>query len=141
MLNGAEIFKMGEHGTIKVLYAFDGINTPVGRTDINDTSLIMLIIYSGYRILFKDDLNHKLGSYLALHSSDLIADILKVPHHRKNSLVPIEFIKKVKPKFVMIPSPANLWCSKRSSRPRMWFRIRLFVGEHFPTWQGRMRRR
>ncbi len=119
-LKGGEIFPLGDQGTLKVLYAFDGKNTPVGRTDINDTSLVMMMEHSGHRILFSGDLNQKLGKYVSEHNISIKADILKVPHHGTEGLAPNEFFTKVNARFALVPSPADLWCSERSARPRGW---------------------
>jgi len=114
-------FDFGNGGMLSILYAYDGINTPVGRLDINDTSLIMLLEQDGYRILFAGDLNFKLGSYLADTAKDIAADILKVPHHGTEGCAPNKFFEKVSPKLAMIPSPTKLWCSQRSVRIKSWF--------------------
>ncbi len=103
---------------LEVLYVYDGIHTPVGKTDINDMSAIMMLYDNGRRFLFTGDLNMKLGKYLADNASNIKADVLKVPHHGTEGLAPDSFFEKVNPKILIIPSPKNLWCSKRSSRIR-----------------------
>lgn len=115
-------YDLGNGALLKLLYAFDGINTPVGQTDINDMSLVLMLEYSGYKFLFGGDLNTLLGEYLADHAEDIRADVLKVPHHGTAGLPPNEFFQKVSPKYALVPSPRDLWCSKRSSEPRNWFR-------------------
>ena len=93
-----QTFELGNGATIKILYAFDGINTPVGRTDINDLSLVMMLKQSGHKMLFTGDLNKKIGKYLASHAHDIQADILKIPHHGTESCAPNRFLKAVEPK-------------------------------------------
>lgn len=114
-------FDLGNETRITILYAYDGANTPVGRTDINDTSLIMLLTHKDYKFLFTGDLNRRLGQYLADNATDIQADVLKVPHHGTEGLAPNDFFKAVNPKYAMVPSPKHLWCSDRSKRPRTWF--------------------
>lgn len=46
-----QYFYLGSGAVFEILYAFDGINTPVGRTDINDMSLIMMLEFAGYKML------------------------------------------------------------------------------------------
>jgi competence protein ComEC len=113
-------FDLGNNATIKILHAFDGIHTPVGNTDINDLSLIMMLQQNNRKILFTGDLNQKLGGWLA-KSAEIQADILKVPHHGTEGVAPNSFFEAVSPNYALVPSPKQLWCSKRSSRIRNWF--------------------
>ncbi len=114
-------FDLGNNASMEILYAFDGVNTPVGKTGINDLSLIMMLNYNGYKMLFTGDLNRKIGRYLAKQGKNLKADILKVPHHGTEGVAPDSFFKAVNPDYAMIPAPAQLWCHKRSLRIRNWF--------------------
>lgn len=107
--------------TLDVVCLYDGINTPVGRTDINGTSIIVRLTHGPTRVLFTGDLSSKLGAWLAASDFDLKADILKVPHHGTDDLAPNEFFDKVAPKVAMIPSPKDLWLSQRSKRSREYF--------------------
>jgi beta-lactamase superfamily II metal-dependent hydrolase len=100
---------------------YDGINTPIGRTDINDTSIIVRLTHGPTRVLFTGDLNQRLGTWLATSDFDLKADILKVPHHGTEGLAPNEFFARVNPKIAMISSPKELWFSLRSKRSRDYF--------------------
>lgn len=111
-------FMFDDKSYIEVLYIYDGINTPVGETDINDMSAITMIYDNNNKFLLTGDLNNKLGSYLAKNSINIQADILKVPHHGTEGLAPNSFFDKVKPKDIIVTSPENLWRSKRSSRVR-----------------------
>jgi competence protein ComEC len=113
-------FELGLGSSLKILYAFDGLNTPVGRTDINDTSVIMLLKHGFNTALFTGDLNDKLGEYLAKEGKSLKADILKLPHHGTEGAAPDAFFDAVSPKDVLVPSPALLWCSARSARMKSW---------------------
>ena len=85
-VNGGEIFDLGNDVILKILYAFDGYNTPFGQTDINDTSLIMSLESGDYKFLFTGDLNAKLSQYIVETSKDIKADVLKVPHHGTDGL-------------------------------------------------------
>ena len=100
---------------------YDGINTPVGRTDINDTSILLRLTHGPTRVLFTGDLNQRLGAWLATSDLDLKADILKVPHHGTEGLAPNEFFAKVDPKVAFVSSPEELWFSLRSKRTRDYF--------------------
>ena len=107
--------------TLEVVCLYDGINTPVGRTDVNDTSMILRLTHGPTRALFTGDLNYSLGAWLAKSDLDLRADILKVPHHGTEGLAPNEFFDRVAPKVAMVPSPRELWYSLRSKRTRTYF--------------------
>lgn len=118
------VFDLGLGSSLKMLYAFDGVNTPVGRTDINDMSHIMLLKHGFNTALFTGDLNAKLGAYLAKEGKDLKVDILKLPHHGTEGAPPDAFFDAVSPKAAMVPSPALLWCTPRSARMKNWVESR-----------------
>jgi competence protein ComEC len=103
---------------MEVLYVYNGIDTPVGTTDINDMSVVSMLYHGGNKFLFTGDLNKKLGSYLAKHANNIQADILKAPHHGTEGFAPNSFFKKVSPKVLIVPSPKHLWFGKRSKRSR-----------------------
>ena len=117
-------FDLGLGSSLKILYAFDGVNTPVGRTDINDMSHIMLLKHGFNTALFTGDLNAKLGAYLAKEVKDLKVDILKLPHHGTEGAPPDAFFDAVSPKAALVPSPALLWCTPRSARMKNWVESR-----------------
>ena len=122
-------FKIGSDASLDILYAYDGVNTPVGRTDINDMSLIMKLRHGTQTALFTGDLNNKMGEYLAKEGKNLKADILKLPHHGTEGAAPDSFFEAVSPTAALVPSPALLWCSARSARMKTWFE-----GRKIPTY-------
>lgn len=107
--------------TLKVLAVFDGKNTPVGRTDINDTSAIMKLTYGNMSFLFTGDLNARLSEYLVGSKYDVKSDILKVPHHGTEGVATNAFFDAVSPKLALVPAPKGLWLSDRSKRIRDYF--------------------
>jgi competence protein ComEC len=111
----------GVSGGIDVLCCYDGLNSPLGPTDVNDTSIILRVFHGKTRILFTGDLNHTLGAFLAASTIDLKADLLKVPHHGTEGVAPNEFFDRVGAHDVLIPSPKKLWESARSMRLRNYF--------------------
>ena len=114
---------------LDVVCLYDGIHTPIGKTDINDTSMIVRLTHGKIRALFTGDLNRPLGEYLARSSFDLAADLLKAPHHGTEGCAPNEFFDRVHPAAVMVPSPKALWFSLRSKRIRDYF-----SGHHIPAY-------
>jgi beta-lactamase superfamily II metal-dependent hydrolase len=113
-------FNIGAVSDLEILYAYDGVNTPVGGTDINDMSLIMKLSHANSTALLTGDLNNKIGEYLSKEGKELKADILKLPHHGTEGAAPDTFYDAVAPKVAMVPSPALLWCSARSARMKKW---------------------
>jgi competence protein ComEC len=118
----SEIWEFPEtKASIEVLYAYDGVNTPIGVTDINDTSVLLKLTVGTTRVLFTGDLNQPMGDYLAVQAKNLQADILKVPHHGTAGLAPNRFFDAVGPRLAMVPSPRRLWLSDRSKQARTYF--------------------
>lgn len=108
---------------LKVLANYNGKNSPVGQTDINDAALLLMLIYKDFKMYFAADLNRALGQYLADHETDdnLTATVLKVPHHGTEGVAPNAFFDRVAPKVAIVPAPTWLWCSLRSARIRNYF--------------------
>jgi competence protein ComEC len=111
-------FVFDKESWIEVLYVYDGFDTPVGHTDINDMSAITLIRDGKNRFLLTGDLNKALGAWLAKHGTNLKADVVKMPHHGTEDLAPDSFFEKVAPRDIIVTAPQKLWCSKRSKRIR-----------------------
>ncbi len=114
---------------LEVLSVYDGLNTPIGLTDVNNTSMVVRLTHGHTRVLFAGDLNHAMGSYLASSSVDLRADLLKAPHRGTEGTVPNEFYDRVGAKAVLVPSPKALWESALSMRTRNYFN-----DHHVPTY-------
>jgi beta-lactamase superfamily II metal-dependent hydrolase len=111
-------------GTVELsaIHTHDGKRLPVGPSDINDLSVIMLLRVGDIKALFTGDLNLKFGSHLAsLQDPKLKAQLLKVPHHGAESLAPNSFFDWVDPEAGFVPAPALLWRSTRCERVRNWF--------------------
>jgi competence protein ComEC len=103
---------------LDVLYVYNGIDTPIGKTDINDMSAVCMLHHGKNRFLFTGDLNKRLGRYLAENVEDIKADILKSPHHGTEGFPPHKFFDKVDAKVLIVPAPKHIWWSKRSKRMR-----------------------
>ena len=115
---------------LEVLYAYDGLHTPIGKTDLNNMSVLLRLSQGTTRVLYTGDLNASMGEYLARnHCSELSAQILKVPHHGTETVAPNSFFDCVASKVAMVPSPKNLWQSERSRRIREYFE-----GKHLTTY-------
>ncbi len=120
----------GNVSGIDVLCCYDGVNSPLGLTDVNDTSIILRVFHGPTRAMFTGDMNHALGAFLAKSDVDLRAELLKAPHHGTEGCAPDEFFARVGAKVVLVPSPKKLWESARSMRVRNYFinsRVPAFV--------------
>ena len=119
----------GTAATLDVICLYDGVATPIGKTDVNDTSILVRLEHRGIRALFTGDLNEPLGAWLATSDFDLAADILKLPHHGTRGCAPPEFFRRVQPAVALVPSPRDLWFSERSRPIREHF-----AAEQIPTY-------
>jgi beta-lactamase superfamily II metal-dependent hydrolase len=106
---------------IDVLCVFNGNDTPVGRTDVNDTSILLRLFHGPTRALLTGDLGPKLGTWIANSDMDLRADLIKVPHHGGEGCVPNLFFDRVGAKAALVSAPKKLWRSPRSLRVRNYF--------------------
>ena len=120
---GDIIYRRG-NTVLEVLYSFDGMNSPVGSTSINDATLILRLDHGNQSILFVADTNHKLGSYLVKHGKRLQATLMSAPHHGVESAAPNEFLDLVKPKAVLVSTSPVPWMSSRGKRMRKYFNDR-----------------
>lgn len=114
----------GTRSSLVVLAIYHGLDSPIGPTDVNDTSIILRLNCGSSSALFTGDLNSPLGEWLAKSSLDLHADILKAPHHGTEGCAPDSFFDRVHASAVLVPSPKKLWLSGRSMRIRNYFSSR-----------------
>ena len=113
-------WRLGKDAVMQVICVFNGIDTPVGRTDINDTSAVLMLTHKNIKILFAADLNRAIGDYLTTNCPPgmLQADILKFPHHGAESFPNDSFFTAVNAGTIIVPTPKELWLSERSARGR-----------------------
>jgi hypothetical protein len=123
-VNKPKTLYQDKYNKLQLLYTSSPINPELGPVDINDLSMIMKLTSNDITYLFTGDLNVQLSNYLATNEEGLKADILKVPHHGTESVASNDFLNKVNPAIAIVPSPKDLWCSKRSSRYREYFKNR-----------------
>lgn len=92
-------------------YKFDFL-TPTLDTisygDPNNYSPIMLLEYSGKRILFTGDAElENLGEYVSVYGDMYNVDVLKVGHHGSNNATTSAFIEAVDPEYAIIQCGTN----------------------------------
>jgi len=72
--------------------------------NLNNSSVAIKVIYDDVKILLTGDLETEAEAALVNSGEDLRAEILKAGHHGSKTASSIEFLKKVKPKVVVIQS-------------------------------------
>lgn len=117
---GDIVYKQGDT-KLEILYSFDGMNSPLGVTDINDATLILRLDHGKQSILFAADTNQRLGSYLVENGARLQATIMTAPHHGVESAASNEFLDLVDPKTVLVSTSQPPWMSSRGERMRKYF--------------------
>ncbi|MDO4322936.1 MAG: DNA internalization-related competence protein ComEC/Rec2, partial [Lachnospiraceae bacterium] len=70
--------------------------------DRNEDSMVLMLSYGQFRMLFTGDLEGNSEKRLALSGKDLRADILKVGHHGSSGASSSEFLDQVSPKAAVI---------------------------------------
>ncbi|MBK8352452.1 MAG: MBL fold metallo-hydrolase [Saprospirales bacterium] len=110
-----------DNNVLSILYASPPVHPQLGNMDTNDLSLIMKLTTNEIDYLFTGDLNKPLSNFLKDDKS-FRADILKVPHHGTEGVAVNEFLDMVDARIGIVPAPAHLWCSERSSRIRNYFK-------------------
>ncbi len=105
----------------RVLFAFNGVNTPVGRTDVNDTSVISRLEFGNQSILFCGDLNTRIGRYLVDSGQVPRSTVMTAPHHGVDSAAPNRFLDLVEPQLAVATVNGSTWAGERGKRMRTWF--------------------
>jgi competence protein ComEC len=88
-----------------VTFRFYGPSLPYiagGRSDINDNSLVFMLEYEKFRMLFTGDAGETAERRLLASGVDLHADVLKVGHHGSAYGTTAEFVRAVHPTSAVI---------------------------------------
>ena len=88
-----DTFKLG-NATIKIIY------TGTDATDLNNTSIVLKLIYGNTSFLFTGDATSKVEEQIL--NSNVEATVLKVGHHGSKYSSTNDFLKKVNPKYAVI---------------------------------------
>lgn len=75
--------------------------------DRNEDSMVLLLQYGSFRMLFTGDLEGKSEKRLAASGMELRADILKAGHHGSANASSEEFLEAVSPRFAVISCGEN----------------------------------
>ena len=87
-------FELGD-AIVKVIY------TGTDTTDLNATSIILKLTYGNNSFLFTGDTTSTIEKQIL--DKDIEADVLKVAHHGSKYSSSAHFLKKVNPKYAVIP--------------------------------------
>lgn len=71
-------------------------------SDTNNNSIVCKIIYKNSSFLFTGDIEKKAQKSLLENNSDLRADVIKIPHHGRQSSYYKDFLTAVAPKYAII---------------------------------------
>ena len=113
-----------ENFSFQVLYRFDGNDTPVGITSINDTSAVMRMDVGEVSVLFPGDIGNQIGEYLSRKGENLDTDLLSIPHHGVSVSAPNSFFDRVSPEIGFVSGLNSLWESDRAARIKNYFDVK-----------------
>lgn len=116
---GDVLYRDVERGiTLKVVYVHDGVSPPVGETDINDTSALLLLRYGSTSVFFTADLNRKVSDYLV--KQDLVpeSNIVTAPHHGVEDAASNELLERIDAEIMIVSNSGRQWLGERGERMR-----------------------
>lgn len=76
-----------------------GVN---GGTDVNDTSIVLMITYGKTKFLFTGDAEREAEQAILNSGGDLSSTVLKVGHHGGDTSTAYQFLREVMPKYAVI---------------------------------------
>lgn len=80
---------------------------PLGKEDINESSLVLKLIYKNVSVLFTGDSGIPVEQRLLKQGLDIRADLIKIGHHGSYGSTSPEFIDRVQPKYGIISVGRN----------------------------------
>lgn len=89
-----------------------------GRNDVNENSVVVMLRYGGFRMLFMGDAGFETERRLLARGLDLRADVLKIGHHGSAYASSAAFVAAVRPRLALVsvgrhnafghPAPATI---------------------------------
>ena len=110
--------------SVLVLHAHDGSSKPLGRTGLNDTSMVLLLQYADLRALFTSDLGSKAAHHLTQRGVLVGATLATAPHHGVDSAAGNRFLNAVNPEAVLVSASAPVWRGSDAERMRSYLAIK-----------------
>ncbi|MFA5360036.1 MAG: ComEC/Rec2 family competence protein [Patescibacteria group bacterium] len=96
IMDKIQTINLSEDAKMEILYPDESLlnkNLP----DLNDSSIVIKLIYGQNKFLLTGDASDKVEKILLANSADLSVDVLKVAHHGSGYSSGQEFLEKVKP--------------------------------------------
>lgn len=78
------------------------LNVSNDDSDLNDTSIVLRLVYGKNKFLFTGDATSVVEDKILKLGYDISSDVLKVPHHGSEYSNSLKFIKKVNPEYSII---------------------------------------
>lgn len=101
-LQAGDTINLGDGFWMEVLSPGDFLEDYL-RKDLNNNSIVMLLHYGKFTMMFTGDIENPTEAALAKkYGSKLKADVLKVAHHGSKTSSNYRFISKVQPKYALI---------------------------------------
>lgn len=114
-----ELMKMAEKNGTKIWYADGSFDFKIGRIgldliypmtsmrgrlieNVNNSSIVMRVIYGDRKLLFSGDLEEEKEREIAAEKFELSADVLKAGHHGSKTSSTAEFLGRVNPDVAVI---------------------------------------
>ena len=85
--------------------ALNGVKS--GRTDLNQNSLVLLIVHGEVQILLMGDVDVEVETALIKHGTDIKAKLLKIGHHGAASGTSNALLQAVNPDYTVISINAD----------------------------------
>jgi len=107
-LKAGDTLSDGKDLTFRILYPGDGKDRgkPIDMENDNNHSLVILLDYKGFRMLFTGDIEKDVENYLVSQGMEGV-HVLKVSHHGSPTSSTPEWLDAISPKVAIIPVGQN----------------------------------
>jgi len=101
IIDKEQTINLSQEAKMEILYPGQSLLNKT-LADLNDSSIIIKLIYGQNKFLLIGDASEKVETTLMANGADLSADVLKVAHHGSQYSSSREFLEKVDPKIAVI---------------------------------------
>ena len=101
IIDKEQVINLGAGAELKILYPEESLLNKT-LADLNDSSIIIKLIYGQSKFLFTGDAGLEVEKKLIAAGADLSAEVLKVGHHGSQYSTSEEFLEKVNPRLAVI---------------------------------------
>jgi len=130
IINKKQTINLSKDARMEILYPDQSLLNK-NLSDLNDSSIIIKLIYGQNKFLLTGDASEKVEEILLASGADLSVDVLKVAHHGSQYSSSQEFLEKVEPKIAIISVGKDNDFGHPSLRTIM--RLKRFGAEIFRT--------